>query len=46
MSKNRIALIICALIGAVLGAGLGFMLAPNSHRYEVSAKSGCFLQPI
>lgn len=40
MSKNRIALIICALIGAVLGAGLGFMLAPNSHRYEVSAKVG------
>ena len=40
MSKQRIALIMCALIGAVLGAGLGFLLAPTSHRYEVSAKVG------
>lgn len=40
MSKQRIALIVCALIGAVLGAGLGFLLAPNPHRYEVSARVG------
>lgn len=40
MSKQRIAVIVCALIGAVLGAGLGFKLAPNPQRYEISAKIG------
>jgi capsular polysaccharide biosynthesis protein len=40
MTKYRIVLAAVALIGAVLGAALGFLLAPTAHRYKASANVG------
>lgn len=37
MTKQRRTIVVFALIGAVLGAALGFLLAPRSHWYQASA---------
>jgi capsular polysaccharide biosynthesis protein len=37
MTRFRIVIAVFALVGAVIGAGLGYLLAPEAHRYTASA---------
>ena len=37
MKNHRVAVVVLALIGAVLGAVTGYLLAPNSSRYKATA---------
>src|SRR3569623_1997508 len=38
MAKYRVTLAAFAVIGALLGAALGYVLAPHPHRYQASAR--------
>lgn len=38
MTRHRIVIAVLALVGALLGAALGFLLAPSASRYSASAK--------
>lgn len=37
MTRHRVPISVLAVVGAVLGAGLGFLLAPHANRYTASA---------
>lgn len=37
MTRFRIFIVVAAFVGSLIGAGLGYLLAPEAHRYQASA---------